>query len=199
VGPAAEVGPVERPLLPPTERLTPGHALVSNGRSVSGPGNLAKVSCVFYLSEPPVFTRLTACKRVLIAGAGGGFDVYAGLPLALALVRLGKQVHLANLSFARLDALGVDDWIDQDVAAVGPWRLLSRTCPRALAGNQLRPWPGCCRLRFPQGRRPAAAGRLPLAHRPSGRYRRDRPRRRWHRYPPARRRGGAWHPRRGHD
>ena len=75
---------------------------------------------MFYLSEPPVFTRLTACKRVLIAGAGGGFDIYAGLPLALALVRLGKQVHLANLSFARLDALGVDDWIDQDVAAVRP-------------------------------------------------------------------------------
>jgi hypothetical protein len=38
----------------------------------------------------------------LIAGAGGGFDVYAGLPLALALRRAGKQVFLANLTFTYL-------------------------------------------------------------------------------------------------
>jgi hypothetical protein len=40
---------------------------------------------VFTLSEPPLFTRLRTAHRILIAGAGGGFDVYAGIPLALAL------------------------------------------------------------------------------------------------------------------
>jgi hypothetical protein len=70
------------------------------------------------LSEPAFFSRLKPARRVLIAGAGGGFDVYAGLPLAVALHGEGKQVHLANLSFARLDALGLSDWIDQGVAAV---------------------------------------------------------------------------------
>lgn len=44
--------------------------------------------------EPALFTRLRPASRVLVAGAGGGFDVYAGLPLALALA--GKQVHLAK-------------------------------------------------------------------------------------------------------
>jgi hypothetical protein len=75
---------------------------------------------VFSLAEPPLFTRLKHAQRILIAGAGGGFDVFAGLPLALALGAQGKRVHLASLSFARIYALPADAWIDQDVAAVHP-------------------------------------------------------------------------------
>ncbi|MEU7528715.1 hypothetical protein AB0A74_23495 [Saccharothrix sp. NPDC042600] len=40
---------------------------------------------MFSLAEPPLFTRLRSATNVLVAGAGGGFDVYAGLPLAVAL------------------------------------------------------------------------------------------------------------------
>jgi hypothetical protein len=54
------------------------------------------------LLEPPLFSRLQRYDRILIAGAGGGFDVYAGLPLFLALRRTGKQVFLANLTFTSL-------------------------------------------------------------------------------------------------
>ncbi|MCW8381805.1 DUF1152 domain-containing protein [Streptomyces justiciae] len=75
---------------------------------------------MFSLHEPALFTRLRAARRVLVAGAGGGFDVYAGLPLALALQAAGKEVHLANLSFADLYGLDLDAWLDQDVAAVRP-------------------------------------------------------------------------------
>ena len=39
---------------------------------------------------------------VLVAGAGGGFDVYAGLPMYEPLRSLGKTVFLANLSFVPL-------------------------------------------------------------------------------------------------
>ncbi|HEX7164216.1 MAG TPA: hypothetical protein VF223_23610 [Trebonia sp.] len=70
------------------------------------------------LSEPAFFSRLKQADRILIAGAGGGFDVYAGLPLAVALRAQGKRVHLANLSFANLDALDLADWIGQDVVGV---------------------------------------------------------------------------------
>ncbi len=77
-------------------------------------GNAAGTS----LSEPAFFTRLKSAQRILIAGAGGGFDVYAGLPLAVALSAQGKQVHLANLSFANLDALAPTDWIGPDVAKI---------------------------------------------------------------------------------
>jgi hypothetical protein len=34
------------------------------------------------LAVPPLFAALAPARSILIAGAGGGFDVYAGLPLA---------------------------------------------------------------------------------------------------------------------
>lgn len=75
---------------------------------------------MFSLLEPPFFTRLRDARRVLVAGAGGGFDVYAGVPLALALRAAGKEVHLANLSFSDLYGLDLDVWVDHDVAAIRP-------------------------------------------------------------------------------
>lgn len=75
---------------------------------------------MFSLLVPPFFTRLRDARRVLVAGAGGGFDVYAGLPLALALRAAGKEVHLANLSFSDLYGLDLDVWVDHDVAAIRP-------------------------------------------------------------------------------
>lgn len=55
------------------------------------------------LATLPLFERLAASKSVLIAGAGGGFDVFAGLPIYFALRDKRVSVHLANLSFSRLD------------------------------------------------------------------------------------------------
>jgi hypothetical protein len=52
--------------------------------------------------ELPVTRALANARNVLVAGAGGGFDVYAGLPLALSLEEAGKKVTLANLSFTYL-------------------------------------------------------------------------------------------------
>lgn len=54
------------------------------------------------LSSIPLFDLLSDCNSILIAGAGGGFDVYSGIPLYFALRAQGKEVHLANLSFAVL-------------------------------------------------------------------------------------------------
>jgi hypothetical protein len=50
----------------------------------------------------PFLDTLDASDHVLIAGAGGGFDIVAGLPLFHALRSAGKRVSLANLSFATL-------------------------------------------------------------------------------------------------
>ena len=50
----------------------------------------------------PVDHLLADSKNILIAGAGGGFDVYAGLPLYAHLKAAGKNVHLANYSFMDL-------------------------------------------------------------------------------------------------
>lgn len=62
---------------------------------------------------------LRAARRVLVAGAGGGFDVYAGLPLYFALLRDGKEAFLANLTFSYLG--GTDArLLTPSLAVVGP-------------------------------------------------------------------------------
>jgi hypothetical protein len=50
----------------------------------------------------PFLAELEKAQRVLVAGAGGGFDVFSGLPLYFGLRAAGKTVHLANLSFSPL-------------------------------------------------------------------------------------------------
>jgi hypothetical protein len=47
----------------------------------------------------PIIEQLANSQNILIAGAGGGFDIYIGRPLYFTLRSLGKTVHLANYSF----------------------------------------------------------------------------------------------------
>eukprot|EP00117_Sycon_ciliatum_P015430 scpid60538/ scgid15271/ len=62
------------------------------------------------LSQPLLFQALAGKKNVLIAGCGGGYDVYSGIPLFAALKNQGVNVHLANLTFTELDGIG-GDWL----------------------------------------------------------------------------------------
>src|SRR5688572_21873611 len=55
------------------------------------------------LLASPLSWALGDARNILIAGAGGGFDVFSGLPLYLALRAEGRNVHLANLSFSDLE------------------------------------------------------------------------------------------------
>lgn len=50
----------------------------------------------------PFLTELNQANRILIAGAGGGFDIVSGIPLYVYLRAQGKQVTLGNLSFSKL-------------------------------------------------------------------------------------------------
>ncbi len=69
------------------------------------------------LQTPRLLTRLAQSRNVLVAGAGGGFDIFAGLPLVLWLIGQGKTVHLANLTFTYLG--GTDaTWIAPHLAVV---------------------------------------------------------------------------------
>jgi len=47
----------------------------------------------------PFFDVVLSKKRILLAGCGGGFDIYSGLPIFFALKKLQKEVFLANLTF----------------------------------------------------------------------------------------------------
>lgn len=69
------------------------------------------------LAALPLFDRLSRRRHVIVAGAGGGFDVYAGLPIYFALRAAGANVHLANLTFSYLG--GTDaGWIAPHLAEV---------------------------------------------------------------------------------
>ncbi|NES24174.1 MAG: DUF1152 domain-containing protein [Symploca sp. SIO3E6] len=54
------------------------------------------------LLKLPFFSELEPAQTILLAGAGGGFDIFCGLPLYFGLKALGKTVYLANLSFSYL-------------------------------------------------------------------------------------------------
>ncbi len=72
------------------------------------------------LHTNPLFARLADSERILVAGAGGGFDIYSGLPVALSLLHQGKEVYFVNLSFSALAGLPADDWAADDLAVVTP-------------------------------------------------------------------------------
>lgn len=65
----------------------------------------------------PFLDRLAAAKRILIAGCGGGFDVYSGVPLMVGLLNTGKHVVLSNFSFTALQRSG------GEMAADHLWRI----------------------------------------------------------------------------
>nr|WSW66393.1 DUF1152 domain-containing protein [Streptomyces sp. NBC_00995] len=98
------------------------------------------------LHTNPLFDRLDSAERILVAGAGGGFDIYAGLPLALSLIHRNKQVQFANLSFSALEGLPLDSWLAPDLAVITPGTSLhqayfpERTLAQWLA---LHGYPGC--------------------------------------------------------
>lgn len=53
----------------------------------------------------PITEVLTRCRRVLLAGCGGGYDILGAVPLLHELRQRGIEVHLASLSFAYLNGL----------------------------------------------------------------------------------------------
>lgn len=68
---------------------------------------------------PPFVSKLVNANRILIAGAGGGFDIFCGLPLYFSLISQGKDVFLANLSFTYLRQFE-GDWLTSDIMKVTP-------------------------------------------------------------------------------
>lgn len=52
-----------------------------------------------------VTEKFKNCNNILIAGAGGGSDILCGLPLYYTLLKMGKKVHLANLTHTDLKTI----------------------------------------------------------------------------------------------
>ena len=56
------------------------------------------------MDHPTLLSRGEEAQSILLVGAGGGFDIFSGLPRFFALRANGKKVHLANLIFSEIDA-----------------------------------------------------------------------------------------------
>ena len=52
-----------------------------------------------------VLEALKGRQRVLLAGCGGGYDIFGAIPLLSVLREAGHEVHLASLSFCYLNGL----------------------------------------------------------------------------------------------
>jgi hypothetical protein len=74
--------------------------------------------------DSPLGAVLAPARRILLAGAGGGFDIFCGLPLFFALRAQGKEVHLANLSFTALSGVSgrrrSPVWLEVTADSTGP-------------------------------------------------------------------------------
>ncbi|MEW6247505.1 MAG: DUF1152 domain-containing protein [Nitrospirota bacterium] len=53
----------------------------------------------------PIIDQLASCENLLIAGMGGGFDLFCGLPIYFELQYRGKEAHLASFSFSDIASL----------------------------------------------------------------------------------------------
>jgi len=69
----------------------------------------------------PFLTEIAQARNVLLIGAGGGYDIFSGLPLYRWLRNTDKTVHLANLSSG---ALG---FTDAESPIAGLFRITSTT------------------------------------------------------------------------
>lgn len=58
---------------------------------------------MFRIDRIPLFQKLEESQNILIAGAGGGFDIFTGIPLYFNLKEQGKNVTIANFSFTSMN------------------------------------------------------------------------------------------------
>lgn len=64
------------------------------------------------ISTPRIFDILSPVDRIMIAGCGGGYDIFSGLPLYFNLTAKGKNVVMVNLSFTNLSSMELEKYCD---------------------------------------------------------------------------------------
>lgn len=68
----------------------------------------------------PILNQLSKCKNLLIAGMGGGFDVFCGLPIYFELKKHGINTHLANFSFSDVENVDFGIRLTKTLVGVTP-------------------------------------------------------------------------------
>jgi hypothetical protein len=68
----------------------------------------------------PILNQFTDCKNLLIAGMGGGFDVFCGLPIYFELKKHGINAHLANFSFSDIENIDFGTGLTKTLVGITP-------------------------------------------------------------------------------
>ncbi|MFT3892597.1 MAG: DUF1152 domain-containing protein [Anaerolineales bacterium] len=68
----------------------------------------------------PTLNQLSKCKNLLIAGMGGGFDIFCGLPIYFELKKHGINAHLANFSFSDIENVDFGIRLSKTLVGVTP-------------------------------------------------------------------------------
>lgn len=66
----------------------------------------------------PILDQIANCKNLLIAGMGGGFDIFCGLPIYFELRKRGFNVHLANFSFTPFEHLSKAKFLTDSLVGI---------------------------------------------------------------------------------
>lgn len=68
----------------------------------------------------PILDQLLKCKNLLIAGMGGGFDVFCGLPIYFELQKHGINAHFANFSFSDIEQVDFGTRLTKTLVGITP-------------------------------------------------------------------------------
>jgi hypothetical protein len=68
----------------------------------------------------PILHQFSNCKNLLIAGMGGGFDVFCGLPIYFELKKHGINAHLANFSFSDIESVDFGTRLTKTLVGITP-------------------------------------------------------------------------------
>lgn len=68
----------------------------------------------------PFLNQLSNCKNLLIAGMGGGYDVFCGLPIYFELKKHGVNAHLANFSFSDIESVNFGIRLSKTLVGITP-------------------------------------------------------------------------------
>ena len=75
----------------------------------------------------PLLNQLSNCKNLLIAGMGGGYDVFCGLPIYFELKKHGVNAYLANFSFSDIESVNFGIRLSKTFVGITP--MLERVFP----------------------------------------------------------------------
>src|SRR5918993_3058927 len=68
----------------------------------------------------PILSQLSHCKNLLIAGMGGGYDVFCGLPIYFELKKQGINAHFANFSFSDIESVDLGIRLTKTLVGITP-------------------------------------------------------------------------------